>query len=188
MLEQVTLTLQDLPEKPKEVWSLREAIALLYEPITAALDRGYSYEEVTSLLSKEGIDVSTSSMKRYLSTARKDKEGGSKPRTRRVRRTAAKAVTPGQVSSALGAVSGTNGQAPAAEAEAAPTRKRRTRAAAPEEAKPAEAKPAKRGRAAKVAAPAEESSTKTAAKAKTKPTSRAKAPARTAKRTRKSST
>ncbi|MCY7323663.1 MAG: hypothetical protein LH660_18120, partial [Phormidesmis sp. CAN_BIN36] len=60
--------LEDLPEKPKEIWSLREAIDLLKEPISAALDRGYSYAEVSKMLTEKGVEISPSTLKYYLSS------------------------------------------------------------------------------------------------------------------------
>lgn len=70
ILSQVSSTLQSLPEKPKEFWSLREAITQLQEPITIALDRGYSYEEIAQLLAEHDMPISVSSLKRYLSMSR----------------------------------------------------------------------------------------------------------------------
>ena len=78
--------LGDLPEKPKEIWSLREAIDLLKEPISAALDRGYSYAEVSKMLTEKGVEISPSTLKYYLSSARREKDG-SKPKMRRRRKT-----------------------------------------------------------------------------------------------------
>lgn len=78
--------LQDLPEKPKEIWSLREAINLLKDQITLALDRGYTYTEVSQMLSSKGVEISPSTLKYYLSSARKD-DGNGKTKTRRRRRT-----------------------------------------------------------------------------------------------------
>ncbi|HTL88687.1 MAG TPA: hypothetical protein VL134_04750 [Leptolyngbya sp.] len=75
--------LQDLPEKPKEIWSLREAINLLKDQITLALDRGYSYTEVSQMLSSKGVEISPSTLKYYLSSARKEDGSGAKPRRRR---------------------------------------------------------------------------------------------------------
>lgn len=63
--------LRDLPDKPRESWSLREAIHLLKDTIYGALDRGYSYEEVADLLSDRGIKISPSSLKSYLASSRK---------------------------------------------------------------------------------------------------------------------
>ena len=85
-ISQASTILEDLPEKPKEIWSLREAIELLKDPITAALDRGYSYPEVSKMLSERGVEISASTLKYYLSAARKEKDP-TKPRTRRQRRT-----------------------------------------------------------------------------------------------------
>lgn len=85
-ISQASTVLEDLPEKPKEIWSLREAIELLKDPITAALDRGYSYPEVSKMLSERGVEISASTLKYYLSAARKEKDP-TKPRTRRQRRT-----------------------------------------------------------------------------------------------------
>jgi hypothetical protein len=94
-IEKVGLQLQELPEKPKETWSLREAVFLLYEPITAALNRGYNHDEIVALLSEKNIDITTSSLKRYLATARRDKETTAKPKAKRTRRaTADKTATP----------------------------------------------------------------------------------------------
>lgn len=75
--------LQSLPEKPKEIWSLREAIHLLKDQITLALDRGYSYTEVSQMLSSKGVEISPSTLKYYLSSARKEDGSGAKPRRRR---------------------------------------------------------------------------------------------------------
>lgn len=75
--------LQDLPEKPKEIWSLREAISLLKDQIVAALDRGYTYTEVSQMLSSKGVEISPSTLKYYLSSARKEEGNGAKPRRRR---------------------------------------------------------------------------------------------------------
>lgn len=83
--------LQKLPEKPKEHWSLREAIESLESPIMQALDRGYSHEEVAELLEEQGISISVSSLKRYLAASRKDK--GIQPRRTRKPRGSAAAKT-----------------------------------------------------------------------------------------------
>lgn len=72
-LDGVSSTLQGLPEKPKANWSLREAISALQESISAALGKGYSYEEVSKMLSTKGIKISASSLKSYLSAAKRQK-------------------------------------------------------------------------------------------------------------------
>ncbi|MBE9014454.1 hypothetical protein IQ250_30135 [Pseudanabaenaceae cyanobacterium LEGE 13415] len=80
-ISSASTALQDLPEKPKEIWSLREAIHLLKDQIAQALDRGYSYSEVSQMLSSKGVEISPSTLKYYLSSARK--EDGTKSRRRR---------------------------------------------------------------------------------------------------------
>lgn len=92
-IEKVHSTLQDLPEKPKENLSLREAIGELHESITTALNRGYSYEEVVRILSDKNVDITVASLKRYLAAARKE-VADSKPR--RGRRGAGKRSTTGR--------------------------------------------------------------------------------------------
>jgi len=74
-IEQATSLLEQLPEKPKEVWSLREAIELLQDSISTALARGYSHEEIAALLADKNIKISVSSLKRYLASTKKDKMG-----------------------------------------------------------------------------------------------------------------
>lgn len=71
-IESARSTLNELSEKPKEKLSLREAIGELHESITAALDRGYSYEEVVEILSTQGVTITVASLKRYLAAARKE--------------------------------------------------------------------------------------------------------------------
>ncbi len=69
-IDQAASTLQALPAKEKKSWSLREAVTRLQEPISDALSRGYSYEEVAEMLAKQGINISVFSLKRYLSLSR----------------------------------------------------------------------------------------------------------------------
>lgn len=71
-IEQANIALQQLPEKPKDNWSLREAIDALKDTILTALDRGYTYEEVAAFLSEQGVKISPSSLKSYLTAARRD--------------------------------------------------------------------------------------------------------------------
>jgi hypothetical protein len=71
-IQDVVSSLQNLPAREMDVPSLREAVALLQDPINTALDRGYSYEEVTEVLQNQGIKVSVSSLKRYLSITRNE--------------------------------------------------------------------------------------------------------------------
>ena len=72
-ISQASLTLIDLPEKPKEIWSLREAINALQDQIILALDRGYDYTEIATMLTKQGVEISPSTLKYYLSSVRPGK-------------------------------------------------------------------------------------------------------------------
>ena len=85
-IDQVTQALQNLPEKPKESWSLREAVAQLQDQITAALNKGYGYEEVAQMLSQQGIEISASSLKSYLSVARRQKGSATPAKTQKTGR------------------------------------------------------------------------------------------------------
>ena len=153
--------LEELPEKPKEIWSLREAIDLLKEPISAALDRGYSYAEVSKMLTEKGVEISPSTLKYYLSSARKEKDG-SKPKTRRQRKTQGITLNPETVTLANGSDNGAAAMPKPADEEASAKRTRATTTSA----KPAAKTPAKSAPAAK-AKPAATKSTTTKAAAKT---------------------
>ncbi len=150
--------LDGLPEKPKEIWSLREAIDLLKEPISAALDRGYSYAEVSKMLTEKGVEISPSTLKYYLSSARREKDG-SKPKTRRRRKTQGITLNPETVTLANGT---SNGSATKPTEEEAPAKD--TRATTAAKAKPAAKTPAKSAPAAK-AKPAATKAKSTATKA-----------------------
>ncbi|MGG6294341.1 hypothetical protein ACQ4M4_07960 [Leptolyngbya sp. AN02str] len=84
-IEQAAEFLKDLPEKPKELWSLREAIDQLQDTIKSALDRGYSHEEVSAMLTEQGIKISPSSLKSYLAATNREKSAGGTTRKRRTR-------------------------------------------------------------------------------------------------------
>lgn len=71
-IDQATQTLQGLPEKPKQGWSLREAIDQMNDVLSAAISKGYSYEELVDLLRDQGIEISVSSLKNYLTRSKRD--------------------------------------------------------------------------------------------------------------------
>ncbi len=75
-------SLTTLPEKAKEGYTLREAIAALAEPIRTALERGYSHADIAVILHDHGIPISPGSLKSYL-----PQKGQPKRRTRRPRKT-----------------------------------------------------------------------------------------------------
>jgi hypothetical protein len=97
-LDQAGSLLQDLPQKAKEDLSLREAVDQLQDQVKAALAKGYSYDEVAVLLDGKGIEISASTLKRYVSLSGrqtgKTKSSSTKARTGRGRKgqTAAPAV------------------------------------------------------------------------------------------------
>jgi hypothetical protein len=97
-LEQATTALIHLPEKPKTHWSLREAIKQLQGTINSVLSRGYSHQEVATLLAEKGIRISPASLKSYL--AANNREAGVTPRRQRIAAKTAKteAVTTAPIS------------------------------------------------------------------------------------------
>ena len=161
-IAQLTSTLDALPEKPKESYSLRAAVSELYAPITKALGRGYSYEEIAALLAKHGLEISVFSLKRYLSLSKAEQKQQPQPEQAKPRRER----KPKQATEATTETS----EAPAPQAEPAPKRRGRVKAETGEQSQPeapveapteaAELAPKRRGRASKAAA-------------KTKPTARA---------------
>ena len=154
VIDQASTALDQLPEKPKENLSLKEAVAALKDTITSALERGYSYEEVAAMLSEQGVKISASSLKSYLSAIQRT--SATKPVKGRGRKAKATAATTTETE--------------AAPAEEAPKRRggRRPKAAVTEETAPApdeEAPTPRRGGRPKSTEP-----TKTAAKRTTRTT------------------
>jgi hypothetical protein len=74
-ISQASSTLMDLPEKPQEIWSLREAINELQDQILLALKRGYDYPEIAEMLTQQGVEISASTLKYYLSSVRRTENG-----------------------------------------------------------------------------------------------------------------
>lgn len=77
-IDQATETLQSLPDKPKQGWSLREAIDQMNGVITLAIEKGYSYEELVNLLHDQGIEISVSSLKNYLTRSKRENAASAK--------------------------------------------------------------------------------------------------------------
>ncbi|WP_088888878.1 hypothetical protein [Leptolyngbya ohadii] len=95
-------SLRSLPDKEKETYTLKEAVAALADPIHTALERGYSYPDIAVILHDKGIPISPASLKAYLPR---------KKQTRRSRKTTSPAAV----------IEANSTPAPAAEeAEAAP--------------------------------------------------------------------
>ena len=72
--------LGQLKEKPKEELTLRESIYFLRDKLKSALKKGYSYQDLSGILEEQGILISASTLKQYLtditkeSASRKEKE------------------------------------------------------------------------------------------------------------------
>lgn len=90
MLDQAASLLDELPEKPEATVSLRQAIELLQADLRSSLDKGYGYEELAAVLAKQGIEISPSTLKRYLALSQKD---DGQPRRRRRRSAQSSEVT-----------------------------------------------------------------------------------------------
>lgn len=77
-LNAVRTLLDEAPPKKTQSLNLRETIAELQGSIESALSKGYSHSDVVDLLAQQGIKISSSTLKRYLSIIKptKAKRGG----------------------------------------------------------------------------------------------------------------
>lgn len=78
-VEQATVFLQELPDKPKEDLSLREAVGQMQDSLKAALAKGYSYDELARMLADQGIQISAFTLKNYVPSGKRSANKG-KPR------------------------------------------------------------------------------------------------------------
>ncbi|MDJ0536732.1 MAG: hypothetical protein QNJ70_30305 [Xenococcaceae cyanobacterium MO_207.B15] len=67
--------LGQLKEKPKEELTLRESIYFLRDKLKSALKKGYSYEDLSDILEEQGILISASTLKQYLTDITKESAG-----------------------------------------------------------------------------------------------------------------
>lgn len=188
VIDQVGELLRELPEKPKEKLSLREAVDQLQDQIKATLANGYSYDEVATMLTNQGIEISAATLKRYVPAGRNKsaKRAATGTRTRRPRGSktdktdAPSAGTEAAIDLPTEPAATTDVPAPApestAQATATPTRKR-GRAAAKSKAEPtteveaeAPAKPAN-GRRRRASTEEASSETKKAGRSSTRSSS-----------------
>jgi hypothetical protein len=65
-IEENRQRLLNAPIKEKEDFSLQEAIHDMATEINQILDRGYSYEEIATMLADGGIDVKPTTLRQYL--------------------------------------------------------------------------------------------------------------------------
>ena len=63
--------LGDLKEKPKEEFTLRESIYFLRDKLKSALKKGYSYQDLSEILSEQEILISAATLKQYLTEIKK---------------------------------------------------------------------------------------------------------------------
>ncbi|HEY9623745.1 MAG TPA: hypothetical protein V6C78_25530 [Crinalium sp.] len=183
VVEQATLSLVELPDKPKEHLQIREAVEQMLDTILVALSKGYSHEDVASLLRDKGLDITPSSLKYYLSRFKK-KQAAAPSKPRKTRRTKASAGE-------------SEADAPVVAAEAPAKKTRRTSTKVQEPAKAAPRRAAAKSKAtaaetsvttvepaapaAEAPAPAKKRSPRSATQTKTKapaakaPTAKAKA-------------
>lgn len=70
-IDQARSALVKAPPKEKEVFDLREAIAELRQEIEGILAKGYSFDEVSELMSQSGIEIKGVSLKQYLAALRR---------------------------------------------------------------------------------------------------------------------
>lgn len=91
VVTQAETFLNELPAKPKEQLSLREAVGQLQEQIQEALAKGYSYQDVADMLAQQGIMISASTLKNYVPSG---KRRSTKEVAPKVTRRKAKAATP----------------------------------------------------------------------------------------------
>jgi hypothetical protein len=63
--------LEKLESKPVEELTLRESIFFLRDKLNSALRKGYSYDDLSSILAEQDILVSAATLKLYLATKKK---------------------------------------------------------------------------------------------------------------------
>jgi hypothetical protein len=65
--------LEQLETKPKSELTLRESILFLKDKLNAALKKGYSYQDLSEILSEQEILISAATLKQYLTDMSKKK-------------------------------------------------------------------------------------------------------------------
>ena len=84
--------LEQLESKPKEELTLRESIYFLRDKLNSTLKKGYSYQDLSSILSEQGILVSAATLKQYLTDIGK-KSGYGRKKAKSSSRTSQKTST-----------------------------------------------------------------------------------------------
>lgn len=68
VIETAIEKLKSVPDKPKDELTLRESIEMMRPTIKQVLDKGYSYDEVATMLKEAGIQIGGATVKQYLAT------------------------------------------------------------------------------------------------------------------------
>ncbi|MEO0686609.1 MAG: hypothetical protein AAFY76_16600 [Cyanobacteria bacterium J06649_11] len=64
--------LKELPEKKKTVLTARQAVVEAYPHLSSLLEKGYSYDDLVSLLDKSGIRIKRGTLQQYFRAAKKE--------------------------------------------------------------------------------------------------------------------
>lgn len=76
--------LEQLETKPKSELNLRESILFLKDKLNSALKKGYSYQDLSEVLSEQKILISAATLKQYLTEMGKKKSSSRKKKSKSV--------------------------------------------------------------------------------------------------------
>lgn len=76
--------LEQLETKPKSELNLRESIFFLKDKLNSALKKGYSYQDLSEVLSEQKILISAATLKQYLTDMSKKKSSSRRKRDKSV--------------------------------------------------------------------------------------------------------
>lgn len=82
-LQASLVELEKLEQKPKEELTLRESVYFLRAQLQSALNKGYSYQDLSKILAAQEIKVSAATLKQYLTDI--EKEESSRKRETKLR-------------------------------------------------------------------------------------------------------
>ncbi len=71
-LQATLVKLEQLEQKPKEELSVRESIYFLRDKLKTALNKGYSYQDLSEILAEQEILISAATLKQYLTEINKE--------------------------------------------------------------------------------------------------------------------
>jgi hypothetical protein len=80
IIEDTRSKLLNAPVKEREEFSMSEAIHQIADEITEVLNRGYSYDEVATMLNAGGMDIKSTTLRQYMTAI---KRNGSKSKSRK---------------------------------------------------------------------------------------------------------